>query len=505
MGIKSKFYFSLFTIIPLVFLIFFTYQVHYIYNKAKKQIARRELLLTQAQASSLSTPLKRGNKEDIYKNLESLNNDPDFIQALVYDKSNKLLYQYPENVTDIHQHIDEVEAPIVYDKNNNLGVLKVHFSLAYLDWQFQKQLIMGTIQFVALLLALYLIISFLLRRLVLNPINHLMDVIQNMSAGDLSARTNIQSKDEMQHIGQAFNQMAQSIQEYSQGLEQKVKERTQELQDSLDEVKKMQKQMVVQEKLASLGSLAAGIAHEIKNPLNFINNLGQLSLRIATKLTTIFETEKTRLSNESNVTLEKNLKNLNENVTKITEYGKRADGIVTGMLEHSRGRTGTFQLKELNPILIEAVKLALHTIQSKDPSFNAEIVYNLDPLIKELEIVPQDLSRVFLNICNNAFYAIYQRKKSEGEAFQPKLIVTTTNLDDSIQISFKDNGPGMSPEVLKKIFAPFFTTKPLGEGTGLGLSISYDIIVQTHSGKLEAQSEPKVYTEFLITLPKKKK
>lgn len=268
------------------------------------------------------------------------------------------------------------------------------------------------------------------------------------------------------------------------------------------ELKEAQNQLVQAEKMASLGQLTAGIAHEIKNPLNFINNFSELSTELSDELITEIENQLDKLEQKSVKIIKELLKDIKHNVTKINEHGKRADSIVKGMLLHSRGKSGERQKTNLNDLLAEYLNLAYHGFRAQDSSFNVKMETNYDKTIEPVNVVPQNISRVFLNIFNNACYSVNEKKKELRDSFNPLLSVTTKNLGDKIEITIKDNGKGIPHDILSKIFNPFFTTKPTGKGTGLGLSLSYDIIVQEHNGELKANSEQGEYAEFIITIPK---
>ncbi len=271
--------------------------------------------------------------------------------------------------------------------------------------------------------------------------------------------------------------------------------RTEELETAYRDLRNMQGQLITQEKLASLGSLAAGIAHEIKNPLNFVTNFAALSHEMVPELRNAFaahnETEAETLFTE-----------LSQNLAKIEEHGKRADRIVRGMLMHARKQSGERESADLNALVTECVQLAFHGLRSQDMTFNSAIDLKLDPAVGKVEIFPQDLSRVFLNLATNAFYAVHERRKAEGASFSPAVEVSTLSLDGHVEVHVKDNGPGIPPALERKIFEPFYTTKPTGSGTGLGLSISREIVVQEHHGELGLRSQEGEFAEFIVTLPR---
>lgn len=268
------------------------------------------------------------------------------------------------------------------------------------------------------------------------------------------------------------------------------------------ELKEAQNQLIQAEKMASLGQLTAGIAHEIKNPLNFINNFSELSIGIADELLEEFSKQADRLDPKSVDYIKEILTDLEHNAKKINDHGKRADSIVKGMLLHSRGKSGERQKTNINDMLVEYLNLAYHGFRAQDSTFNIKMEADYDPTIENISVVPQNLSRVFLNIFNNGCYSVHEKKKEKKDSFDPLLRVTTKNLGDKVEIRIKDNGKGIPQDILDKIFNPFFTTKPTGKGTGLGLSLSYDIIVQEHKGELNVVSEPGEFAEFIITLPK---
>lgn len=269
-----------------------------------------------------------------------------------------------------------------------------------------------------------------------------------------------------------------------------------------NDLKEAQTQLIQAEKMASLGQLTAGIAHEIKNPLNFINNFSDLSIGISQELLEEVEAQKERFDPKTVDYLKEILTDLNHNVIKINEHGKRADSIVRGMLLHSRGKAGEKQKTNINDLLMEYLNLAYHGFRAQDSTFNIKMESDYDSSLEPVNVVPQNISRVFLNIFNNGCYSVNEKKKEKKDSYNPQLSVATKNLGDKIEIRIKDNGKGIPQDILDKIFNPFFTTKPTGKGTGLGLSLSYDIIVQEHKGDLKVISEPGEFAEFIITLPK---
>ena len=269
-----------------------------------------------------------------------------------------------------------------------------------------------------------------------------------------------------------------------------------ELEQALDELRRAQDKLVVQEKLASLGALTAGIAHELKNPLNFITNFAALAREAAGDLRG--ELDKALPDREEIGYL---IGTIVENVGRIEDHGKRADRIVRGMLLHSRGQSGARELSDINGLVEEALNLAYHGIRALDHGFNVNIRRELQPDLARVPVRSEEISRVLLNILNNAFYAMNEKRKTAPADYAPELLARTSDEGDSIAILLEDNGNGISAPLQKKIFDPFFTTKPAGSGTGLGLSISFDI-VRAHEGSLSVESEPGRFARFRIVLPK---
>jgi signal transduction histidine kinase/putative methionine-R-sulfoxide reductase with GAF domain len=273
---------------------------------------------------------------------------------------------------------------------------------------------------------------------------------------------------------------------------------------SLSELRQAQDRLVQSEKMASLGQLTAGIAHEIKNPLNFVNNFSQLSVELIEELQELSHEAFEGLNAERRDEFEETLELLTGNLGKIAEHGGRADNIVKSMLEHSRGVSGERRKTDLNALVDEALNLAYHGARAQDPSFNITLERDYDSGLEALEMAPQEMTRVFLNLFGNGFYAASKRARegSGGEAFEPTLSVKTRRDNEAVEVRVRDNGMGIEPEFRERLFEPFFTTKPTGEGTGLGLSISYDIVTQHHGGTLVVDSEPGAYCEFTVRLPR---
>ncbi|MFI5160216.1 MAG: ATP-binding protein [Sphingobacteriales bacterium] len=277
-------------------------------------------------------------------------------------------------------------------------------------------------------------------------------------------------------------------------LERQVEERTIELSQSLSDLRSTQTQLIQKEKMASLGELTAGIAHEIQNPLNFVNNFSEVSIELLQELK-----EEEEAGNKEDVIAIAD--DLAQNLQKINHHGKRADAIVKGMLEHSKAGTGEKQPTDINALADEYLHLSYHGLRAKDKGFNAELVTNFDSGLPKANLVPQDISRVLLNLFNNAFYTVNQKTNTARADYKPMVEVRTSTKDGHIEIKVKDNGNGIADAIKDKIMQPFFTTKPTGEGTGLGLSLTYDIVVKGHGGSIQVNSTEGEGSEFMITLP----
>ena len=279
-----------------------------------------------------------------------------------------------------------------------------------------------------------------------------------------------------------------------------AQEATRTIEAAFRDLEIAQANLVQAEKMASLGQLTAGIAHEIKNPLNFVNNFADLSVELLAELREVIAPGLDGLDEDARADADDLSEILTSNLRKITEHGKRADGIVRSMLEHSRGASGERRAVDLNDLVEEALNLAYHGARAQDQSFNITLERDYAPGTVPITVTPQDITRVLLNLFSNGFYAAKQRGKTETIA--PTLKVITRDLGHAVEIRVHDNGIGIPPDIRDKLFEPFFTTKPTGEGTGLGLSITYDIVTKQHGGSIRVDSEVGVFTEFTVALPR---
>ncbi len=281
----------------------------------------------------------------------------------------------------------------------------------------------------------------------------------------------------------------------------RCKQRTRELSQSLDDLRAAQDRLVQTEKLASLGQLTAGIAHEIKNPLNFVNNFSALSVELTDELNDVLK--QAELAEKIQQEVDDLTQLLKSNLEKVVQHGKRADSIVKNMLLHSREGSGEQRAADINALVEESLNLAYHGARAEKSGFNITLERAFDAGAGEAELFPQEITRALLNLISNGFYAATRRKAENGEAaFEPTLLATTKDRGNSVEIRIRDNGTGIPPEVKEKMFNPFFTTKPAGEGTGLGLSMTHDIIVKQHGGTIDVATEPGNFTEFIVVLPR---
>ena len=268
-----------------------------------------------------------------------------------------------------------------------------------------------------------------------------------------------------------------------------------------EELKVKQEQLLRARQLASLGQLTGGIAHEIKNPLNFVNNFARLSVDLASELQETLEEHRDAPVSAVLDEVQDLLDDLTHNAQKISEHGERADSTVRSMLMHARSNAGQRQPSDLNKLLSDYANLAYHGMRAADPAFNVTMERDLDPSVGEVEVVPQDLGRVCINLFNNAFYAV-DAKAKETKGFEPKVALRTKVQGDEVEIRVEDNGPGIPAEVRARVFEPFFTTKPPGAGTGLGLSLSYEIVTKGHGGAMDVEVREGEGTTFVITIPR---
>jgi signal transduction histidine kinase len=345
-------------------------------------------------------------------------------------------------------------------------------------------------------------------RVLLHRIDMLSQWMRQMAGGDLEARAEIRGRDEVAEMAAAlevFRQHAIEIQRLNlvEELADELQGKNGELEQALTDLNTAQGQIVMREKLAALGELTAGVAHEIRNPLNFVKNFSEVSEELLEELKeTLEESDDGRLNEEQQDLIEDIFGELGGNLERIRNHGDRANRIVQDMLMMSRESVGHHPTN-INNLLDEHARLAYHSARAMDSNFQLDLQYDFDESMGEIVVNPQDLGRVFLNIVNNGCYATNEKRTTltqGGSDYSPTLWLSTRRDDDRIHISMRDNGTGMPPEVIEKMFNPFFTTKPTDKGTGLGLSICNDII-RRHGGEILVESEPGEFTEMTIALP----
>ena len=354
----------------------------------------------------------------------------------------------------------------------------------------------------ALLIAWLFVGRILIRRLML-----LSDWMRRMAGGDLEARVDIEGRDEVAEMAAAlevFRRHALEVQRLNlvEKLADELQGKNEELEVVLEDLRRAQNQVVMREKLAALGELTAGVAHEIRNPLNFINNFSEVSAELITEMQEVLD-EEGAVAEAQKGTIDEIFGDLSGNLGRIRSHGQRANRIVQDMLQMGRD-SGDIQSTDINGLLEEHARLAYHSARATDPDFQLDLKHDFDPDMGEIEVIPQEIGRVFLNMVSNACYATDERRRSTAEAnggpYMPTLVLITRRGEEHAEVRIRDNGSGMPPDVVEKIFNPFFTTKPTDKGTGLGLAMSMDI-VRKHGGAIRVESEPGQFTEMIVQIP----
>ena len=341
------------------------------------------------------------------------------------------------------------------------------------------------------------------------PLRRLERSMTAITRGELDAPIPSPGRDEIGAMASTLGMLRDSLIERDRleherrRAEAEIRAARDTAQAALRELNAAQANLIQAEKMASLGQLTAGIAHEIKNPLNFVNNFAALSTELLDELKQTTRPALVALDSDGRAEAEEVIATLTGNLQKIIEHGRRADNIVKSMLEHSRGVTGDRREVDLNALVDEALNLAYHGARAQDQSFNITLERDFDGKLGRMQLAPQEMTRVFLNLFGNGFYAAAKRARENGDAsFRPTLRVATRDFGEAVEVRVRDNGTGITGEIRDKLFQPFFTTKPTGEGTGLGLSISYEIVTQQHGGTIDVDSEVGRFTEFTVRLPR---
>lgn len=352
-------------------------------------------------------------------------------------------------------------------------------------------------------LLVVIVYPILLRASVVRPLERLLAGVNTVREGRTDTPVQVTSNDEIGFLTENFNLMTHTLKKaqdelasYASDLEKKVAQRTSELEETLENLKATQAQLIRREKMASMGELMAGVAHEIQNPLNFVNNFSEIGVELIEE----WRSEEAKVEADKEVQAD-TISNIEVNLKKINEYGKRADSIVQSMLLQSRTRSGQKEVTNMNELANECLHFSYQGYLSQNEGFKATLQTQFEPSLSQVSIVVQDMSRVFVNLFNNAFYAVEMKAKAGLGAYEPNIVLTSSQLADGIEIRIRDNGVGILAAIHEKVFQPFFTTKPPGQGVGLGLSLAYDILVKDHGGTLDFISEEGHFAEFIFTIP----
>ena len=405
---------------------------------------------------------------------------------------------------------NDLSLTLVTDVDNLVGASQVRVAEATTA----SEQAIGTARTILLAISVFSVVGALLiiwlfvGKVLVRRIALLSDWMRRMAGGDLEVIVPISGRDEVADMAatlEVFRRHALEVQRLNlvEQLAGELQGKNEQLEGVLAELHRAQDQIVTREKLAALGELTAAVAHEIKNPLNFVKNFSEASEELIVELKEVLDDVGDDLSDENRSYINEIAGDLTANVERIRSHGERADRIVRDMLMMGRD-SGEWQLTDINGLIQQHAQLSFHSARALDPDFQLDIQQDLDPDVGAMNVIAQDLGRVFLNMVTNAGHATRERHRSEiasgNEAFQPTIWLRTTRADEHIEVRIRDNGTGMPPEVIEKIFNPFFTTKPTDQGTGLGLSISSDII-RRHGGNIQVESEPGEFTEMIVTLP----
>jgi signal transduction histidine kinase len=367
---------------------------------------------------------------------------------------------------------------------------------------------LGNLMIVITIVALIIVflLPYILKISFTKRLKQLLAGVQAVNAGELDTIVPEGLHDEIGELTQNFNLMTKSLCKakkeltvHAQTLEKKVIKRTAQLEQSINELKDAQAQLILREKMASLGELTAGIAHEIQNPLNFVTNFSELNLELFADLKSLLQNE--TLSQQAEGNIKALLENATQNMIKINHHGKRADSIVKSMLLHSSENAGEIKPTDINSLIEEYLKLGYHGVKAKDPSFIAYLQTEFDENLEKIEVIPQHIGRVFLNLLNNSFYSISKKRQQVKGNYEPTVFVSTKKVNGGIEVKVRDNGLGMNEKDVNKVYQPFYTTKPAGEGIGLGLSLCYDIITKGHGGQMKIDTKEGEFAEFSFILP----
>jgi two-component system NtrC family sensor kinase len=507
--LKTKIWLTVLSVVMMfAFFILFYFpaqQEKYLLKNFNKEVQN----LANTVALGVKIAITEQNFEGVQTAMDFVKGDPhlNFISMLQTDTLwNEAHTTFTLNKTVFKTYPDGKIIDVKQVSNDSILVKEAPFKTAMMSGSillgFSKDEIVQSkkqIRFTSLLVSLIvfivgILIGFWLARNISVPVLALRDAANKVGEGDLTQRVSNYSHDEIGELGQAFNRMVNDLEKAREEIKASniaLASTNNELQITVEHLKSTQAQLIQSEKMASLGQLTAGIAHEIQNPLNFVNNFSELSVELIED----FEAIETTEEDKKDI-----IKDIKSNLEKIAHHGKRADRIVKGMLMHSREQKGEKVPVRINQQLEEDTTIAYHGLRAKNSAFQCEIVKDFDTQIEKINIIPQDINRVVINLLNNAFYAVGERQHSNTDAtWKPIVKISTKQLNSKVTIGIEDNGTGIPDDVKERIFNPFFTTKPTGEGTGLGLSICYDII-KSHGGEITVESEFGKGTKFNIVL-----
>ncbi len=509
-SLKSRIWLTVFSIV--VMFTFFT--LFYFPAQQHKLLIKNYNTEVQNLANTVALGVKIALTEENFDGLDSamkfVKDDPrlKFVSVEEHDtlwSDDHLKYQikdtifrtFPENihpVATIQSNSSIIVKRGSFSTPTMVGEILLAFTTKEIN-ESQEKIRNASLIVSGIVLLIGILLGLLLARKVSIPVMALRDAANRVGDGDLTQRVKITSTDEIGELGKAFNKMVDDLSKTRKQLHennQTLSRTNTTLNNTLLELKSTQGQLIQSEKMASLGELTAGIAHEIQNPLNFVNNFAEVNMELIEEMK--HEIDKGNFQELKLISVD-----ISKNSEKIMHHGQRADAIVKGMLQHSRKSTGQKEPTDINALAHEYLRLSYHGLRAKDNSFNANLKTDFEDNIGKINIIPQDIGRVLVNLYNNAFYAVNEKSKTE-EGFQPAVSVQTKKEESHVIISVSDNGNGIPHKVVDKIFQPFFTTKPTAQGTGLGLSLSYDI-VKAHGGEIKVDTTEGEGTTFKIQLP----
>jgi two-component system, NtrC family, sensor kinase len=510
-NLKTKIWFTIFSIV----LMFSFFTLDYFPRQQGNLLINNYNTEIQNLANTVSLGVKiaitEQNFEGVQTAIDFVKADPrlQFVSMITYDtawNSDRSKYQikktifktFPENE---HPNPGMLSNDSIIVKNSPFvtstisGDILLGFNTKDII-QSKRKIRIASLMVSSIVFFIGILIGFWLARNISVPVLALRDAAMRVGEGDLNQKVKHIPNDEIGELGRAFNKMIDELSKTRSELKDKnteLSETVNTLNNTMVQLKNTHAQLIQSEKMASLGELTAGIAHEIQNPLNFVNNFSEVNTELIEEMKAELRTGNQQLA----LSIAEDIK---ENEKKINHHGRRADAIVKNMLQHSRNSTGQKELADINTLTDEYLRLSYHGLRAKDKSFNISIEKHFDQSIQKINVNPQDIGRVLLNLFNNAFYSVNEKKAMLGTSFEPKIFVGTSKVHNMIQVKIRDNGNGIPKKVLDKIYQPFFTTKPSGEGTGLGLSLSYDII-KAHGGTIKAETIEGEFAEFLLELP----